>query len=622
MNNNIDNFSVDDLISDSSFIPGEVSPNPGDSENLKTYQILTQNFTKYEIAFAYLTVFLFVAAYFTTSFFDIRYASLLHARILYAVFVSINVLAAIASLLSWNKIPSRCLVKDAMLFFTISMLSAAIGNTIDYIFWLTEIAVFKRSVFTNLFFIFAILFAMPGVHLLGRACRVEFSKQSFIYYLAIVFVYMLIPTIMNSSNLSNIQDFSNLKEFVFGTLYAVGIGYLAAVSIHVWRTARGRLVYSARLICLGLIAMSFGCSIYAGLFPNIPPAEIPSSPVHIIIALGYVFSALGIKRTESTINTIFNLKQTKLPPWFALVEIFGKNEGMEVYKRLEENIKTTMRELVKTKGESHKRLVAIEELEREIQMRKKAELELIAAKEKAEEANSAKTEFLAMMSHELKTPLTAIKGYGDLLSGPNFNKVNSEKLLEVARQIAVNANILHGMIDGILNFSQLESGQFSLRKENFKLQEILEVVQNIAKDRRTEAVKFIENIPDPQLELSTDRFAIQQIIVNLVTNAFKFCSEGKIILEIRQSGEKDILIAVQDTGIGIPSDELDRIFDAFYQVSQGTKRKFGGTGLGLSIVKRITQELNGKIEIDSQPGKGTRIEVFLPETVMEKDKDE
>lgn len=619
-------YSIDGYISEnSSFFESDDSINSKETEeNLSKFRALSNSFNRMELIFSWLTVIAFLVAYLGCYYSGIQYASLPHARILYSIFVFFNVAAALTSLFAWSKIPSRSVPKDAILFFSLSMLCAAIGNSLDFIFWLTEITAFKQSVFTNLFFIFAILFSLPGVHLLGRVCRVEFSKQPFFYYMVIIFIYMLIPILMNSSSVPDFNNLSNLKEFIFGMLYAVGIGYLAAVSIHLWRAAQGRLIFPARLISIGLISMSFGCAIYAGLFPRIPAEQIPSSPVHIIIALSYVFCACGIKRTESTINTILNLKDTKLPPWLTLVELFGKNEGLEVYKRLETRIKGTLLELMKAKQESQQQQDAIGELEQEIALRKKTERDLISAKEKAEKANRAKSQFLAMMSHELKTPLTAIMGYGELLQGPaSSSLIASNKLEMVSKQIVRNSDNLHGMIDRILSFSQLESGHFAFRNEVFQLDEVLPHIRSIANEQRCpQSINYREIIPELKLKFETDKQALQHIVVNLIVNAFKFCKEGEIILEMRKSGENDLFIAVQDSGVGIHSEHLEKIFDAFYQVSHGTKRKFGGTGLGLSIVKKITTEMKGQISVESQLGKGTRFEVFLPGIIFKEPNDE
>jgi signal transduction histidine kinase len=115
--------------------------------------------------------------------------------------------------------------------------------------------------------------------------------------------------------------------------------------------------------------------------------------------------------------------------------------------------------------------------------------------------------------------------------------------------------------------------------------------------------------------LFSDKQAIQHIIVNLLTNAFKFCQAGTVTLEIRGSGQNDLYLAVSDDGIGMDQQHLEKIFQPFFQVSHGTTRKFGGSGLGLSIVKKIVGEMNGKILVESQIGQGSKFEVFLPEVI-------
>lgn len=588
-----------------------------DASATAEFQSLTERISSSELAGLWLVVTAFISAYVVCYLGQIPYASLSHSRILYAVFVGINIFAAVVSIHSWSRIPSRSIAKDAMLFITISVCSAAIGNSIDFLFWIFNIAPFKQSVFTNLFFVFAILFALPGVHLLGRVCRVEFSKQPLFYYLAIIMIYLAIPMLMNPELMSNFSEFGNLKEFIFGLLYAIGIGYLASVSLYLWRNAQGRLLGSASFISLGLVLLSFGCSIYAGLFPRVPAVEIPSSPVHIILALGYIATALGVRRTEITINTIFNLKDSKLPPSLHLIEIFGPSQGLAVYKKMESHIREALEELLKSKAESEMKQRVISELETEVRLRKETERALIIEKEKAEEANKTKSQFLAMMSHELKTPLTSIKGYGQLLSNPSGPALNvsSEKIVEIASQIVNNSNHLQTMIDGLLRFSQLESGQFTYHKEEFFLREIVDYIESLLQQQQQfSPALFSSKIPEPDLKLFTDKLALQHILSNLLLNAFKFCKEGKIELEIRKSGNS-LFIAVEDNGIGIAPQFLDKIFEAFFQISHGNRRKYGGAGLGLSIVKKITEELGGKIHVISEPEKGSRFEIFLPQTV-------
>jgi len=187
---------------------------------------------------------------------------------------------------------------------------------------------------------------------------------------------------------------------------------------------------------------------------------------------------------------------------------------------------------------------------------------------------------------------------------------------EIASQIVLNSNHLQSMIDGILRFSQLENGNFTYHIEEFNLGEILEYIDSLLEQQQFDLSNFSTVIPEKNLQLRTDRLSLQHIILNLLTNAFKFCKEGRITLEVRRS-DKDLFVAVEDEGIGIAPQHIDSIFQAFFQVSHGNRRKFGGTGLGLSIVKKLTEELNGKIHVNSEPGKGSRFEVILPDAVVQ-----
>lgn len=575
------------------------------------------SFSSYELGFLCFSLCCFLASYIVCHLAGVTYSSPMHARILYAVFVLLNIIAAAICFFAWIKIPSRSLVRDATLFLTISVVCAATGNLIDFLFWIFNIVLFKQSVFTNLFFIFAILCALPGVHLLGKLCRVEFDRQPIYYYLGTIAVSLSIPLLMNPGILKATGKQANPKEVMFGLVYSIGIGYLASISLFLWKQAQGRLYHSARLVSLGCFMLSVGCSIYAGLFIGINIEEIPSHPVHIIIALGYIFVALGLRHTELIINTIFN-RQDNLPPSLPLIEIFGPSQGMAVYKKMETSIKATLEELLRSKAEGEIKQRIIGELETEVKLRKETERALIFEKEKAEEANKTKSQFLAMMSHELKTPLTAIKGYGQILStttGP-ASTLSSEKVHEIAGQIVINSNHLQNMIDGILRFSQLENGSFNYNIENFNLAEVLDYIDSLLLQQQFPMANFTVRIPERNLILHTDRLSLQHIIVNLLTNAFKFCREGNIVLAIRRSGA-DLFVSVEDNGVGIAPGHLSSIFEAFYQVSHGNKRKFGGTGLGLSVVKKLTEDLKGKITVDSEPDKGSTFEVILPGIVIE-----
>lgn len=586
------------------------------TSNPTKFEILGQKFSSYELGFLWFYLCCFLAAYIVCYLAGITYASPIHACILYSVFVLLNVTASAICFFAWVKIPTRSLARDATLFFNMSLASAATGNVIDFLFWIFNLAGFKQSVFVNLFFVFAILFALPGVHLLGKVCKVEFARQSIYYYLGIIAISFAVPFLMNPDILQTGSNNSNPKEVLFGLAYAVGIGYLASVSLYLWKSAQGRLFHSARLVSLGCFLLSTGCAIYAGLFVGGNIEAIPSHPVHIIIALGYICVALGIRHTEIIINTIFGL-QDNLPPSLPLIEIFGPSQGMVVYKKMEASIKATLEELLRSKAEGEVKQRIIGELEAEVKLRKETERALILEKEKAEDANKTKSQFLAMMSHELKTPLTAIKGYGQILSsttGP-ASTLSPEKVHEISQQIVINSNHLQNMIDGILRFSQLENGSFIYNVEVFNLSEVLAYIDALLLQQFSLA-NFTARIPERNLLLRCDKLSVQHIIINLLTNAFKFCRDGHIVLAVRRS-DADLFISVEDDGIGIAPAHLENIFEAFYQISHGNKRKFGGTGLGLSIVKKLTEELNGKITVVSEPDRGSRFEVILPGIVIE-----
>lgn len=584
----------------------------------ESYEILGHRISSHEIGLLWFFTCSFLTAYIVCYLAGIKYASVSHSHIIYGVFVLLNVIAASISFVAWTRIPSRSVARDSSLFLNFSLCSATMGNLIDFLFWVFQIVPFKQSVFTNLFFVFAILFALPGIHLLGKVCRVEFSRQSWLYYLGLIATSIAIPILMNPDALGTSRLSANPKEVVFGLLYSMGIGYLAAVSLYLWKHAQGRLFHSARFISVGTTLLSLGCAIYAGLFIGIPVEEIPSHPVHIIVAIGYLAVALGLRHIGIVINAIFKMKESLFPPSLPLIEIFGPSQGMVVYRRMENSIKSALEELLRSKAESEMKQRIIGELEAEVKLRKETEKALILEKEKAEDANKTKSQFLAMMSHELKTPLTAIKGYGQILSstsGP-ASILPTQKIQEIAGHIVDNSNHLQSMIDGILRFSQLENGSFTYHVEEFKLAEVLDHIDSLLLRQLPGQENFSACIPERDLTLMTDRLSLQHIILNLLTNAFKFGKDGKIVLEIRRSG-RDLFIVVEDHGIGIAPQHLENIFQAFYQISHGNRRKYGGTGLGLSIVKKLTEELKGKIFVDSEPDKGSRFEVLLPDIIIE-----
>ncbi|HUH13674.1 MAG TPA: ATP-binding protein [Longimicrobiales bacterium] len=226
-------------------------------------------------------------------------------------------------------------------------------------------------------------------------------------------------------------------------------------------------------------------------------------------------------------------------------------------------------------------------------------------------ANRAKTDFLAVMSHELRTPLNAIIGYVDIvrsgISGP-LNEAQQEHL----RRVKVSSKHLLQLIEEILSFARMESGRDALQTEEVLLAELAAEVANLAEplahDRK---LGFHLDVSDGERRLRTDPGKVRQVLLNLLTNAVKFTDEGEVRLEARIEGEQAVFV-VADTGCGIEADNLERIFEPFWQVERPRTRRAGGTGLGLSVARKLLEMLGGDVSVESVPGDGSTFTVRIP----------
>ena len=220
--------------------------------------------------------------------------------------------------------------------------------------------------------------------------------------------------------------------------------------------------------------------------------------------------------------------------------------------------------------------------------------ELKEAKDIAEEANNIKTSFIANMSHEIRTPLNAIVGFTDLITQDDCDDNDKKTFSHIIKE---NSDMLLELINQILDISCIESGKISISKEACNVTDICHTaVVSVEHARKTNGVKIIEEYPDEVVTARTDALRLKQVIINLLTNAYKFTKEGFIKLSISIDSKNNVIVfCVKDTGIGIPADKADDIFKRFVKLNQYVQ----GTGLGLSLSKIIVESLGGKIWLDT-----------------------
>ncbi|MAE80897.1 MAG: histidine kinase [Chloroflexi bacterium] len=262
--------------------------------------------------------------------------------------------------------------------------------------------------------------------------------------------------------------------------------------------------------------------------------------------------------------------------------------------------------------------ILMEKLEESGKVMHKQKNELQIAMEKASSASQAKTDFLAKVSHELRTPLNAIIGYSEMLIEESEDD-GLETYTDDLTKIHSSGEHLLTLINDILDISKIEAGKMDLYLEDFELEkfisQVISTAQPLVEKNRN---KMIVELDDSIGNLRNDETKLRQVLLNLLSNAAKFTEEGVVKLKVSKAARASVKFELSDTGIGMTPKQLKNAFEEFMQAETSTSKKYGGTGLGLPISKKITEMMDGKIDIKSKVGEGTTFTITIPKTIKEK----
>jgi len=365
---------------------------------------------------------------------------------------------------------------------------------------------------------------------------------------------------------------------VFGILFAIHLAWYLAIQAHV--------IYKPQLIrgrtYLGVVADMSGTSLSIFLSGN------PISPFALLYVLSYLSQGTRFGRNNLMVTSIasivaFSIVSTVLDGW--------RHSPIELVFMLLFMVTLPLYQYA---------------------LLKKLQL----AKQAAEAANRARGNFLATMTHELRTPLSGVIGMSGLLAGTRMDEEQKEYL----ESINTSANVLQSLIGDILDLSKIDAGKLELKPVHFDVRnalvEVANALGNQAQEKQVELVCRVA--PDVPVEVYGDDLRFRQILFNLMGNAVKFTEEGEVCASV-SLGRPDedlpvrhLLVSIKDTGIGISQSKLADIFDSFWQADSSTTRRYGGTGLGTTIARDLTRLMGGVIGVDSQEGKGSHFWIKVP----------
>jgi signal transduction histidine kinase len=258
---------------------------------------------------------------------------------------------------------------------------------------------------------------------------------------------------------------------------------------------------------------------------------------------------------------------------------------------------------------------AVVSLYSDVTERKAAEETMQQARAQAELANNAKSDFLANMSHELRTPLNAIIGFAEVVSSELLGPVSDKRQLEYIKDIYSSGLLLLSIINDVLDMSKIEAGMLELAPERVAVRPVIADAVRMVRDRaRSRKIDLVTTVPKGDISVWGDERAIKQITLNLLSNAVKFSHDGgRVDIRAWLDDAGDLVLEVEDAGIGMSADEIERALQPFGQAKPAMTKTHGGTGLGLPIAKGLAEAHDGHLVIESAPGQGTLVRITLPQ---------
>jgi signal transduction histidine kinase len=239
--------------------------------------------------------------------------------------------------------------------------------------------------------------------------------------------------------------------------------------------------------------------------------------------------------------------------------------------------------------------------------------EAVVARDIAERANRLKSMFLATMSHELRTPLNAIIGFSELMQRQIYGPLGDGRYQEYSNLIQGAGHHLLSLINDVLDMSKIEAGKFELNRQQFDIRETIGDCLDLMRERAAQGgIELRGEISQSSLKIEADRRALKQILLNLLSNAIKFTPSGGSVIVRAKSTADSMVLSVEDTGIGIPADQVSRLGNPFVQIRNSAGSSHEGTGLGLALVRALTEIHGGTLKIESVLERGTTVSVSIP----------